>query len=104
MKKHNNMWKRLLAVGMAFALMLQCFSGISFVSQAMEIRDDYTELTYSDLSGSKFAGVNQTNLDGCAFNAKITFTDGGYFRIGGLDSAGGWVSTLQVRMYADLNS
>ena len=62
MKRRNTMWKRLSAMAIALIMVLQCFGGISIVSQAAD-STDYTELTYSDLTGSQFQGVS-TNLNG----------------------------------------
>lgn len=104
MKKTERMWKRFLAIGLAFAVAIQCFGGLTLVSKAMETRDDYKELTYSDLSGTQFAGVDGTSLNGCAFNANVTFgAADAYFRIGGADDVGGWKATLQVQFKENLN-
>lgn len=101
MKQGNRVWKRLLALAVVLTMVIQCVNGLSLVSRATET-SGYTELTYSDISSGQLQGIS--TLDGTAFTVKATFKDGGYFRIGGINSGNGWTDTLQVSYQSNLNS
>lgn len=101
MKQGNKVWKRLLALAVVLTMVIQCVNGLSLVSRATET-SGYTELTYSDVTSEKFQGLSGTNLDGCAFTAKVTFgSTSTSFRIAGGHATSSWYSTLDVRYHTN---